>query len=55
MLRFFAGEGRAPSAPAPTGRLGRPFDIDAIAAFLASAEAGWINGQVVLANNGGSG
>lgn len=43
------------AATAPTGRLGRLSDIGAIAAFLASAEAGWINGQVILANNGGSG
>ena len=43
------------AATAPTGRLGLPSDIGPIAAFLASAEAGWINGQVILANNGGSG
>jgi len=39
----------------PAGRLGLPADIGPIAAFLASPNAGWINGQVILANNGGSG
>lgn len=38
-----------------TGRLGMPSDIAPIAAFLASAEAGWISGQTILANNGGMG
>ena len=40
------------AAAAPTGRMGRPADIAAIAAFLATPEAGWINGQTILANNG---
>lgn len=38
-----------------TGRLGQPSDIAPIAAFLASPEAGWISGQTILANNGGTG
>ena len=40
------------AAAAPSGRMGRPSDIAAIAAFLATPEAGWINGQTILANNG---
>ena len=36
----------------PAGRIGQPSDIAPIAAFLATAEAGWINGQTILANNG---
>ena len=36
----------------PAGRIGQPSDIAPIAAFLASPEAGWINGQTILANNG---
>lgn len=45
----------AMAAVAPAGRMGRPSDIGPIAAFLASSEAGWINGQVILANDGGNG
>lgn len=36
----------------PTGRLGEPADIAAAIAFLASAEAGWITGQVLSVNGG---
>jgi 3-oxoacyl-[acyl-carrier protein] reductase len=36
----------------PFGRLGQPDDIASIVAFLASPEAGWINGQTVRANGG---
>jgi enoyl-ACP reductase-like protein len=39
---------------APAGRIGQPSDIAPIAAFLATPEAGWINGQTILANNGGT-
>lgn len=41
----------APAAT-PFGRLGKPEDIARAVAFLASAEAGWINGQIVGANGG---
>lgn len=37
----------------PLGRLGVPDDIAGIVAFLASAEGGWVNGQVIRANGGG--
>jgi len=36
----------------PQKRLGRPDDIASVVAFLASAEAAWINGQIVRANGG---
>jgi 3-oxoacyl-[acyl-carrier protein] reductase len=41
----------APAAT-PFGRLGKPEDIAAAVAFLASSEAGWINGQIIGANGG---
>ena len=47
-----AGALDALAAAAPAGRLGRPEDIAGLAAFLAGPEAGWINGQTILANNG---
>jgi 3-oxoacyl-[acyl-carrier protein] reductase len=34
------------------GRLGKPADIAAVVAFLASAEAGWITGQNIRATGG---
>jgi 3-oxoacyl-[acyl-carrier protein] reductase len=40
------------AAAAPAGRMGLPSDIGPIVAFLATPEAGWINGQTILANNG---
>ena len=36
----------------PFKRLGQPQDIARVVAFLASSEAGWINGQVIRANGG---
>lgn len=36
----------------PLGRLGRPDDIAEAAAFLATPESGWINGQTIRANGG---
>jgi NAD(P)-dependent dehydrogenase (short-subunit alcohol dehydrogenase family) len=38
----------------PLGRLGEPEDIGAAAAFLASADAGWITGQTLVVDGGGS-
>jgi len=39
-------------ADIPLGRLGEPEDIARIVSFLASAESGWVNGQVIRANGG---
>lgn len=36
----------------PFGRIGAPEDIASVVAFLASAEAGWVNGQVIRVNGG---
>lgn len=35
------------------GRAGRPEDVGAAVAFLASAEAAWVNGQLLPVNGGG--
>ena len=40
------------TADIPLGRLGEPEDIARIVSFLASADSGWINGQVIKANGG---
>ena len=36
----------------PLGRLGQPDDIASVVSFLASPQAGWVNGQVLRANGG---
>ncbi|CAB3778181.1 SDR family oxidoreductase [Paraburkholderia fynbosensis] len=36
----------------PLQRLGQPDDIASVVAFLASADAGWVNGQILRANGG---
>lgn len=36
----------------PLGRLGQPEDIAPIAVFLASADSGWVTGEVILAAGG---
>lgn len=36
----------------PFKRLGEPDDIAGVVAFLASPQAGWVNGQVIRANGG---
>jgi 3-oxoacyl-[acyl-carrier protein] reductase len=36
----------------PLGRIGQPQDIASIAAFLASDESGWVNGQTIQAAGG---
>lgn len=37
---------------APLERLGQPEDIANVVAFLAGADGGWVNGQIVRANGG---
>jgi 3-oxoacyl-[acyl-carrier protein] reductase len=39
-------------ARTPLGRIGQPHDIATIAAFLASDDAGWVNGQTIEAAGG---
>jgi 3-oxoacyl-[acyl-carrier protein] reductase len=36
----------------PLGRVGQPQDIASIAAFLASDESAWVNGQAIHAAGG---
>jgi 3-oxoacyl-[acyl-carrier protein] reductase len=36
----------------PFGRLGQPEDIANVVAFLASADSGWVSGQIIRANGG---
>lgn len=43
---------RAIAGMNPFKRLGQPEDIARVVAFLASPQAGWINGQVIRANGG---
>jgi 3-oxoacyl-[acyl-carrier protein] reductase len=43
---------KAAAESSPFGRIGTPEDIAAVAAFLASDEAGWVTGQSILANGG---
>jgi NAD(P)-dependent dehydrogenase (short-subunit alcohol dehydrogenase family) len=40
------------SAERLPGRLGRPEDLAPVVAFLLSADAGWIRGQVLVADGG---
>lgn len=39
-------------AETPLGRLGQPQDIAPIAVFLASADAGWLTGETIIASGG---
>src|SRR6266478_5201894 len=39
-------------AMTPLGRIGQPSDIARIAVFLASAEASWLTGEIILASGG---
>jgi 3-oxoacyl-[acyl-carrier protein] reductase len=40
------------AASTPLGRIGQPQDIGKVAAFLASDDAGWITGEVLLVSGG---
>jgi 3-oxoacyl-[acyl-carrier protein] reductase len=44
---------QAAAARSPMGRLGTPRDVANVVAFLASEEARWVTGQVILATGGG--
>jgi 3-oxoacyl-[acyl-carrier protein] reductase len=44
---------KAAAARSPMGRLGTPGDVADVVAFLASDEARWVTGQVILATGGG--
>ncbi len=39
-------------AQTPLGRLGQPEDIAPLAVFLASADSGWLTGEILLASGG---
>ncbi|MGY2052592.1 SDR family NAD(P)-dependent oxidoreductase [Methylobacterium sp. JK268] len=39
-------------ANTPLGRMGQPADIGPVAVFLASAESGWVTGEVITASGG---
>lgn len=39
-------------AQTPLGRIGQPKDIGRVAAFLASSDADWITGEIILASGG---
>jgi 3-oxoacyl-[acyl-carrier protein] reductase len=39
-------------AQTPLGRMGQPEDIAPIAVFLASADSGWLTGEILLASGG---
>jgi 3-oxoacyl-[acyl-carrier protein] reductase len=39
-------------AQTPLGRIGQPSDIGPVAVFLASADSGWMTGEILLASGG---
>ena len=43
---------RAIAAETPLGRIGQPQEIATAAAFLASADSGWLSGQTIYASGG---
>ena len=46
------GKGGGLISQTPLGRLGKPEDIAKVVTFLASEEAGWITGDVLVASGG---
>jgi NAD(P)-dependent dehydrogenase (short-subunit alcohol dehydrogenase family) len=50
---LYEADEAAAAAAYPLGRLGRPEDIGAAAAFLASSDADWITGQTLVVDGGG--
>lgn len=51
---LYAADEEKAAAAYPLRRLGEPEDIGAAAAFLASSDAGWITGQTLVIDGGGS-
>jgi NAD(P)-dependent dehydrogenase (short-subunit alcohol dehydrogenase family) len=49
---LYAADEAGAAAAYPLGRLGEPADVAAAAAFLASADAGWITGQTLVLDGG---
>jgi len=43
---------KSAEARTPLGRIGQPQDVATAAAFLASDDSGWINGQAIYASGG---
>ena len=43
---------KASAASAPLGRIGQPGDIATVAVFLASDDAGWLTGDILIASGG---
>lgn len=43
---------KAATAQNPLGRVGQPGDIASVAVFLASDDAGWVNGELIHASGG---
>lgn len=50
--KILAERGEQIQAMTPLARIGQPEDIAGIVAFLASADAGWITGRVIIADGG---
>jgi 3-oxoacyl-[acyl-carrier protein] reductase len=52
-IGFIGGEWqKTREAQTPLGRIGQPSDITPIAVFLASADSGWLTGEILFASGG---